>query len=116
MTHRSTITPEVKTNYSVGAILVDSWGWEQTNVDFYAIIKRSGDFVTIQMMKVQETFKGREMTSEVLPLEVDPKAKPIRRKVKSFNGEEKGFSLRDYAGGGWTKLWSGSVQTATHYA
>lgn len=30
-----------------GAILYDSWGYEQTNIDFYKVIKRSGVSVTL---------------------------------------------------------------------
>ena len=37
--------------FTPGAILVDSWGWDQTNIDFYRITKRSGDFVTVEKLK-----------------------------------------------------------------
>lgn len=114
----NTIEFKASKNFEVGAILVDSWGWEQTNVDFYAIVKRSGMFVTIVKLK-KDTTPGAALsmtTHETPSQEIDTTEKPMRKKVKVFNGEERGFSLRDYAGGGWVDLWKGEAETATHYA
>lgn len=105
--------------FEVGAILVDSWGWEQTNVDFYVIIKRVGLFVTIAKLK-KETVKAMDhktMTSYCKPsTEIDSSENPIRKKVKAFSGKETGFTLRDYMGGGWVDLWKGETESETHYA
>jgi hypothetical protein len=40
-----------------GTIVYDSWGWEQTNINFYKIVKRSGASVWLQPLKskVSET-------------------------------------------------------------
>lgn len=118
MNTQTQIEFNVSSNYEVGAILVDTWGFEQTNVDFYAIVKRSGMFVTIVKLKKTTTAGAAlSMTTNERPsLEVDTTATPIRKKVKVFNGEEAGFSLRDYTGGGWMKLWDGKTKTASHYA
>lgn len=35
----------------VGEIIYNSWGWEQTNVDFYEIVKVSAHFVWVQKLK-----------------------------------------------------------------
>ena len=112
------ITPAVSTNYEVGAILVDSWGWEQTNIEFYCIIKRTGDFVTVLPMKKNSESKDffATMTKSNTPGEIDFSAKPIRKKVKKFDGKESGFSFRDYTGGGWCNLWDGEPEISSHYA
>lgn len=99
-----------------GAILVDTWGWEQTNRDFYKVLKRSGDYVTIQRMTEKRDYNPQRMTGYTTPLELDATEKPFRKKVKSYNGQESGFSLRDYAGGGWCTLWNGQPADYTTYA
>lgn len=108
---------KVSDNFEVGAILTDSWGWEQTNYDFYAIVKRSGMFVTIAKLKKSTGPEIGFMTTHSMPVfEIDETVKPLRKKVKVFDGKESGFSLRDYAGGGWVNLWDGKEVTETHYA
>ena len=116
MKNLQNVIPAVSTNYEVGAILYDSWGFEQTNIDFYCIVKVSGEFVTVlPMTKIcgEMTFG---LTRENTPGEIDFSAKPIRKKLKSFNGEISGFSLRNYTGGGWCNLWNGKPKTSSHYA
>lgn len=111
------INPVQSTNFEVGAILIDTWGWEQTNKDFYCIIKRSGHWVTIlPMTKKKREIGYQTMTTENLPDEVDYSAKPIRKKVFKRGDKEIGFTLRNYSGGGWCDLWEGKPETATHYA
>lgn len=114
----STVTPEVKKAFEPGAILVDTWGFEQTNVDFYFITGRSGAWVTIQKMKAASVYNSDRMESIETPTEPDTNFKPIRKKVKAsrIEGIEYGFSLRDYTGGGSVSLWDGKPKRATHYA
>lgn len=109
------VTPVASETYSVGAIVSDNWGSEQTNVDFYAVIARKGAFVTIQKLK-SDRVNTPGMSSKNTPGGFDLTETPIRKKVKTRDGKEIGFSLRDYAGGGWVSLWNGKALTATHYA
>jgi hypothetical protein len=109
--------PKPSATYTTGAILVDSWGWEQTNIDFYVIIERKGDFVTVQKLLKDRSPKIGFMSNHVRPTFVpDLKEKPIRKKVKIFDGKEAGFTFRNYSGGGWCSLWKGEKVTETHYA
>lgn len=99
--------------YEVGAILVHSWGWEQTNIDFYSIVSRNRDWVSIVPMTKNITQKEVSfMTNKVEPL-AKIETKPIRKKVKIYDGKECGFSLN---GQGWCKLWEGTPVTESHYA
>lgn len=122
MKNENEITPKVSTVFEVGAILEDSWGWEQTNIDFYCIIKRTGDWVTVLPMKKHaEPEIGQTMTNHSEPTDIDWTAKPKRKKIykskESYQlGKELGFSFRDYTGGGWCNLWNGVPSTETHYA
>jgi hypothetical protein len=43
---------------SVGDIVVNSWGWEQTNIDFYAVVKASEHFVWLQELSENRTENG----------------------------------------------------------
>jgi hypothetical protein len=98
-----------------GSILYDSWGWEQTNIDFYKVLKRSGDWVTIQKMTTKQEYNSLAMSGYKIPVDLDSKEKPFRKKVKKYSDSE-GFSIRDYAGGGWCSLWDGQKKNFTTYA
>src|SRR3954471_2614147 len=95
------IIPAQSNTYTVGAILVDTWGFEQTNVDFYCIIKVSGSFVTVQKMTIKQDYNPGNMTAGNAPGVIDITAAPIRKKLKKDWTGEHGFSFRDYTGGGW---------------
>ena len=51
-----------------GTILWDSWGWEQTNVEFYQVIERKGSLVQIVEL-CHKTIPGSEgfMSDRVVP-------------------------------------------------
>lgn len=112
------VVPKKSDLFEVGAILTDSYGWEQTNIDFYCIVKRAGKWLTILPMTKKSTdMNAQYMTREELPGEIDFAADPQRKKIQlSSDGKESGFSLRDYSMGGWCRLWDGEKETSTHYA
>ena len=107
------ITPAALPAYQVGAIVYDTWGYEQTNVDFYCIVKRSGTMVTLLPMKYHASEETSFMSNTVTPTELDLLAEPIRRKIKSYDGKEAGLGIRSY---GWAQLWDGHPKTVSHYA
>lgn len=51
----------------VGAILVSSWGWEQTNVDFFQVIAVRGKLVDIRELAQNRTHDG-DMTGYAMPI------------------------------------------------
>lgn len=110
------IIPAFASTYSVGAILVDTWGYEQTNIDFYCIIKSSGDWITVLPMTKKCSKEGSFMCHKNEPGDIIYTATPIRKKLKKSNGEAIGFSFRDYTGGGWCKLWNNKPAISTQYA
>lgn len=116
--------------YQAGAIISYSWGWEQTNYNYYRIEKRSGEFVTLIPLVSRSTPTG-DMHSDEFPTDTpkdyakdhDPawgnknleKPKPtFRRKLTIRDGKPSGFSIS--SGTGWARLWEGRVGKATHYA
>ena len=51
-------TPATPEPYTVGSILYCSWGYDQTNVDFYLVVARKGDWLTLQPMNKKKTYTG----------------------------------------------------------
>ena len=50
--------PALAEPYTVGSVLYASWGYEQTNIDFYQVVARKGAFVTLQPMNKQKEYDG----------------------------------------------------------
>ncbi len=98
--------------YTADKIISNSWGYEQTNIDFYKILKRSGLFVTLQLMTSQNVSAG-DMVGTCIPKDVDTTEKPFRRKVCIRNGRETGLSIKQY---GWASIWDGKPVHYTSYA
>lgn len=74
---------EMKAALVPGAIVVCSWGYEQTNVDFYEVVDRpSESFVTLREI-AYETVPGSEgfMSDRVRPRPGDFRGKPFRKKI-----------------------------------
>lgn len=68
---------------------VSQWGYEQTNVSFYKVLKRTAQTVTLIEVKSRRTYIDR-MNYVAVPVdELAPQAKPFRRKLReSFsNGD-----------------------------
>ena len=89
-------------------ILYSSWGYDQTNVDFYQVIKVSGSFVTVIEIQSKQTLTG-DMNGTTVP--VDPitpvkDAKPMRRKLIDSYREKgtKDIRLTPYS---FAQVWDG---------
>ncbi len=110
------IEPQVMSEFQPGAILKDSWGGEQTSIDFYCIIERNGDWVKVLPME-KETVENNPsaLTSKVKPVKINYAVAPIRKKMQKHYNEDFGFTFRNYTGGGWCRLWNGKPTTETHY-
>lgn len=66
--------------YQEGKILQSSWGYEQTNVDFYKIVKRTAKSVLLQEIGKIKTESGN-MSGEAVPDISIEIGKPFRRKL-----------------------------------
>jgi len=79
---------EEKKQFVPGSILVSSWGYEQTNIDFYEILERKGDFVTIQEIgskRNYSTISGYEYNDRgscIADISVK-KGLPFRKKISN---------------------------------
>ena len=68
--------------YVVGDVLVASWGWEQTNIDFYEVVKVSGSFITVREIEKKQVSTNMN-GGAVVPIPGAFKGAPIRRKVSA---------------------------------
>jgi len=79
-------------NLNVGDVLVSSWGWEQTNVDFYKVVtvvsKRTVEVVRIGTVEAEdEETKSLAMQGKKLPDDSTSTSRPSRHRVDMGNGE-----------------------------
>lgn len=113
----STIEPHVATEYEVGAILEYSWGYDQTNIDYFVIVRRSesarGAWLTLVPLTTRDKQETGFMTGDCLPGVIVQGAKPFRRKLAIDNGREFGVAIRSY---GWCGLWDGKPSRWSSYA
>lgn len=109
--------PHVSENYEVGAILEYSWGYDQTNIDFFVIVKRTespkATWLTLLPIKYGTNTETAWLQGNCTPGEVVTTAKPIRRKLHKWDGQEHGVAIRSY---GWCSLWDGKPAHWTAYA
>lgn len=97
-----------------GTILYASWGYDQTNVDFFKVVSRTPKTVTLVEIgsKMVKGDQGFTMTGEVV---ADPdviKSEPFRRKLNEWKGAPtvKVDSSR------FARLWDGKPKHETYYA
>lgn len=97
-----------------GDIFVSSWGYDQTNYDFYRVEKVSASGKTVTLIRLENEmleYSSKYMSSKVIPGK-KTRGKPFRRRLFD-NGFGPGVKIESYA---YARLWDGGVRTATHYA
>lgn len=68
----------------VGAILVSSWGWEQTNIDFYEVVAVKGKSVVIREI-AQEKTQTQWLAGECSPRPAQYISEPMTKRVGMGN-------------------------------
>jgi hypothetical protein len=110
----------------VGSVAVSTWGYDQTNVDFYVVLERkvrkdNSTWVKVQRICSVETptelfmqyhaVPFRSVGGCLIPLEGH---KPIWRKLFSgWDGTYEGFSPESYS---WARTWTGEPVWGSSYA
>lgn len=109
---------------SVGDIFYESWGYDQTNIDFCKVVEisPSGKTVLCIMMsqKIVKTEGYAPMAEEVVPDKVFPKDGTFRLHVRSrSNGEVSLVGQYPYCSGdrrmGYFTRWKGKPLYQSHY-
>lgn len=69
-----------------GTVFVSTWGYDQTNVDFYVVVKATEQSVWLQPIG-QRTVAETGWASETVEPSLTPTGKVFRRKIKpGWNG------------------------------
>jgi hypothetical protein len=102
---RNTFKHELK----VGDIMVSSWGYEQTNVDFYQVTKTTLKSVWVREISKLKGVEGdSSMAGKVMPIKDD-----FKGPEKRFLVNEYGIRIESYAS---AKKWDGKPQYFSDYA
>ena len=95
----------------VGDILLCTWGYDQTNVDFFQVIKVTAKTVTVQEVEAEAVSSPNNNMSDYCVAKRDAfktKSKPIRKVV--HDGNRLSFDYHD------AYLWDGKPQYRSWYA
>jgi hypothetical protein len=107
----------------LGAILYSSWGYDQTNVDFYRVAKRTADWVTLEKIaKIEHSDDTEEnpatFTGRVVPADpIKPIGEPLRRKIiHAGKPKEAGDAIARLTSYSYAYLWDGKPKRVSSYA
>jgi len=104
---KKAMAAENQDKYEVGKILYSLWGYDQTNIDFYQIVKKTKSMIVIH--KIGKEFLDTKYASEdlVMPVKDYFIGKEMKKKVGPY-----GVTLNTYAN---ASLWDGQPQYQTAY-
>ena len=91
-------------------IFVRSWGYDQTNIDFYKVLEREGEFVTIQ--EIGQNIFGDDKYNDRGKCTANPDeiiGEPIRKKISKHAT----LSIESYA---HCSVWNGEPMYWSSYA
>lgn len=101
------VIPKPKSSVEPGAVFVRSWGYEQTNIDFFMVKSVKGQFAQVVPVKSYVSPMNEYMTCENLP-SFEESGKPFRKKIFFFGGQP---YMKEVG-----SLWDGKPMKSTHYA
>jgi hypothetical protein len=107
--------PPIMATVDVGDIFYSSWGYDQTNVDFYEVTGKTKTMVVIRMVEKKIVGNPDGPSVKVVPskpLRYDTdrsRSGPFKKKVKEYRGEAY-VSLSSYAS---AYAWNGKPQSQT---
>lgn len=106
---------ETKAPLKVGDILYSSWGYDQTNIDWYQVVSvtKSGKSVKIRKLKDKKTSDGDlSMSGKTTPLKNKFDGKEMSKKIQMYGGKPY-VKIESYA---HAYLWDGKAKSFTSYA
>jgi hypothetical protein len=96
---------------AVGTIVYNSWGYEQTNIDFYEVMSATKHFVTLRRLNQITTETGFMCGPTEPILKSYRNAETTRHSVRRY-GDEASISFRHGVG----RVWNGTPQSCSWYA
>jgi len=114
-------TDEDLKKIQVGSIFHYSWGYDQTNCEFFQVIEKKGRMVIVKEISQKRIGEAVSCMSDYkMPIkdsflkprfEGDKQGQEIKKKIQFSNG--KAFLSFDY---GWCSLWDGEKKYCSWYA
>jgi len=96
--------------FSLGEIFYDSWGYGQTNIDWYQVTKVNPKSVIVRRLEADVKSKSMDLHGSTTPIRDSFKGtREILKKVNVASWEEKGSEDRFYLKSeyGWMSKWNG---------
>jgi hypothetical protein len=100
---------EKASKYKVGTLLYSSWGYEQTNIDFYIVMEVKGSFLKLHQIGKTITRETGFMSWECIPDETELIGEPFRKKINKWGD----ISLESYKS---ASIWDGKPMGFSSYA
>lgn len=102
-------TPEMLASVTPGMIFYSSWGYDQTNIDFYQIIRVTGKMAVIQELAQFDpaNASGHGMDSSMcMPLKDRFRGEAMEKRIQFSDGKPC-FRIASYA---YASLWDGKAK------
>jgi hypothetical protein len=94
-----------------GDVFCHSWGYEQTNIDFYEVVKVSGQMLELRQT-MQETIEHLQCGGVVVPRKGEYYGdKSLKKRINFHKGTP--YISMPY---GWCPIWEGRPESFTNYA
>lgn len=93
----------------VGDIFYSSWGYDQTNLDYYQVVKTTATMVSLRKIDKRLTRGRGEPTEYYMPVANKFVGPPINKKLKEYNGKAY-VNLTTYSS---AYKWNGKEQSQT---
>jgi len=106
-------------DFKTGDILHHSWGYDQTNADFYQVLRVSDKSIWIVQIESTETVDGY-LCGKAQPISGKTTGKVLRKVPYQYGSnyeyyQDKWFvRINDYTAG--AERWNGELISVTHYA
>lgn len=105
-----TIAPEV----TEGTVFVSRWGYDQTNTDFYRVVKRTPKMVALQRVGSEAMTSETTMSGTVVPNFAAPMGEPFRVKLHTPPHSSRAYvQINSYA---VASVWDGTPQFESSWA
>jgi len=98
--------------FEVGDIIYYSWGYDQTNVDFFQVVVVREKSISIRPIMSKENETGF-MSGNSMPIKDAFKGEPMTKRVNKFDYNGNPYISFDYGCG---CLWDGSPVSCSWYA
>lgn len=106
-------TPEKLAAVKPGMVFVSTWGYEQTNVDFYQVVEIKKSMAVIRKISGATAESLSDMSENVVAIKDSfTDDEPMKKKI-NFSNNEPYFTINSFS---WASLWDGRPKYASHYA